>query len=86
MTEDIPRLPPEMVEAGAAVIRDGEVLDWHRANDVASRVYLAMFQVLIDEGYMLVRVDPTGAMVAAASVLKRPDPYSVWRAMCEASE
>lgn len=95
MTDSPPQLPPEMIEAGAEVLRESwsEGGDrhmwrgnWHQTNDAARDVYLAMFGVLVEAGYRLVPMKPTAKMVAAGRNVRVPTPQTVWSAMLTADE
>lgn len=102
MTDAPPVLPPEMIEAGSAVLRDlvvqnrnpddircfwkGWKGDWHETNDAARDVYLAMFAVLVEAGYSLKPQKPTAKMIAAGKNVRFPTPQTVWAAMCQADE
>lgn len=97
MTDAPPVLPPEMIEAGAAVLRmtgyDGNEDfrslwkgDWHQTNDAARDIYLAMFAVLVEAGYSLKPQKPTAKMIAAGKNVRFPTPQTVWAAMCQADE
>lgn len=95
-----PVLPPEMIEAGAAVLRDVlvEVVgcippsrrpwsgDWHHTNATVEEIYLAMFAVLVEAGFSLKPQKPTAKMIAAGKNVRFPTPQTVWAAMCQADE
>lgn len=92
--ETSPVLPPEMIEAGAAVLRDFRFRsihdiwpgDWHETNAAAQATYLAMFAVLVEAGYSLKPQKPTAKMIAAGKNVRFPTPQTVWAAMCRAEE